>query len=144
MSNQRKSRPHLEGFLLALAIFGVILLVAWNHSANAADLANDVSTAAVIDPEESPWYVPGAGPLHDRTSRHLEMGIQLERALDVAFDELRKVDQADIAGHARIHIYIFRHDLHVVEITGTRRQITVQLHELGEVCLPPHKGCPGD
>jgi len=122
MSNQRKSRPHLEGFLLALAIFGAILLVAWNHSANAADLANEVSTAAVIDPEESPWYVPNAEPFLDRSLWQQEMGIQLERALDVAFDELRKVDQR--SHDVQVLVYIYRHDKTIVVVEGTRDGIS--------------------
>lgn len=128
MSNQRKSRPHLEGFLLALAIFGVILLVAWNHSANAADLANEVSTAAVIDPEESPWNNIGAN----------EMGVQLERALDVAFDELRKVDQAAVGGFSsRVHILIFRQDGSIVEVAGQRQSISRNVHHGYPLCFVP-------
>ena len=135
MSNQRKSRPHLEGFLLALAIFGVILLVAWNHSANAADLANEVSTAAVIDPEESPWYV---SPNHKRLrvaifQNHREMGVQLERALDVAFDEIRKIDQSRLG--VGVKIYLYRHDNLVVEVSGSRIGIGIQFHERDDLCL---------
>jgi hypothetical protein len=118
MSNHRKSRPHLEGFLWALAIFGVILLVAWNHSANAADLANEVGTAAVIDPEENPWGTTGAD----------EMGIQLERALDVAFDELRKVDQTPGGVYQpRVFIVICRQDRSVVTVTGQNNIITTAM-----------------
>jgi hypothetical protein len=128
MSNQRKSRPHLEGFLMALAIFGVILLVAWNHSANAADLANDVSTAAVIDPEESPWSTIGAR----------EMGVQLERALDVAFDELRKVDQSVLGEfRPRVHVLIYRQDGSIVEVIGQRQSIVRNVHRDAGLCFLP-------
>lgn len=105
-----------------------IILMMLAFPVHAADLARDPQPAVVIDPDENPWQSTGAR----------EMGIQLERALDVAFDELRKVDQSELGEfRPRVHVLIYREDGSIVEIVGERQSVVRNVHREDAICFAP-------
>ena len=113
------------------------MLLTMPMAVQASDIARDYQPSVFT--EDNPWYiVRETQPAHDARTIHLEMGIQLERALDVALDELRKVDQSvQDAPRPTIRIEIYRHDGHTVVITGTRYEITKErLIEPLLICRP--------
>jgi hypothetical protein len=136
---------NLQGFLLAasLVLLGFLF---WLKPAEAGDLATEPQPASMAHQADNPWRISDErGNNHSHSTIHLEMRVQLERALDVAFDELRKVDQASQGVQPWIEILIHRQDGHTVEITGQHNTITRRLIEAPMVCddlFPSHPECP--
>lgn len=118
-----------------------IILTLFSSIAAAQDLARDVQPSVFISQLENPWlthserFNEGKGE-HDPGAEHLEMGVQLEHALAVARDELRKVNQfpGNPQFQPTITILIYRQDGHTAVVAGDRTGITSQLLEGPVAC----------